>query len=61
MFSTRSIKFKYNGIVIDSREWEYGDWKKGIDRSDRESYDEPYEITFIDAFEVKTSLEEYHF
>ena len=61
MFSTRSIKFKYNGIVIDSRIWEYGDWKDGIDRSDRESYDEPYEITFVEAFEVKTSLDEYHF
>lgn len=61
MFSTRSIKFRYNGIVVDSRIWEYGDWKDGIDRSDRESYDEPYEITFVEAFEVKTPLDEYHF
>ena len=61
MFSTRSIKFKYNGIVIDSKIWEYGDWKDGIDRSDRESYDEPYEITFVDAFEVAAPSEEHHF
>ena len=61
MFSTRSIKFKYNGIVVDSRIWEYGDWKNGIDRSGRESYDEPYEITFVDAFEVAAPSEEHHF
>ena len=61
MFSTRSIKFKYNGIVVDSKIWEYGDWKNGIDRSDRESYDEPYEITFVDAFEVAAPSEEHQF
>ena len=61
MFSTRSIKFKYNGIIVDSRIWEYGDWKYGIDRSDMESYDEPYEISFVKAFEVAAPSEEYHF
>ena len=56
MFTTRSIQFEYNGTVIDRRTWQYTS-----ESVSHESYDKPYKITFVKAFEVKTSLEEYHF
>lgn len=56
MFSTRSIKFRYNGILIDRRTWQYTN-----ESISKESYDEPYEITFVDAFEVAAPSEEHHF
>lgn len=56
MFTTRSIKFRYDGMIIDRRTWQYTD-----ESISKESYDKPYEITFVDAFEVAAPSEEHHF
>lgn len=56
MFTTRSIKFRYDGMLIDRRTWQYTS-----ESISKESYDKPYEITFVDAFEVATPSEEHHF
>lgn len=56
MFTTRSIKFRYDGMIIDRRTWQYTN-----ESVSKESYDKPYEITFVDAFEVAAPSEEHHF
>lgn len=56
MFTTRSIKFRYDGMLIDRRTWQYTS-----ESISKESYDKPYEITFVDAFEVAAPSEEHHF
>lgn len=56
MFTTRSIKFRYDGMLIDRRTWQYTS-----ESISKESYDKPYEITFVNAFEVAAPSEEHHF
>ena len=56
MFTTRSIKFRYDGMIIDRRTWQYTE-----ESISKESYDKPYEITFVDAFEVAAPSKEHHF
>lgn len=56
MFTTRSITFRYDGMIIDRRTWQHTN-----ESVSKESYDKPYEIIFVDAFEVAAPSEEHHF